>query len=88
VSFTPETLLRQWQTLRMIPRHPRKVTATLLRESLNQDGFTVGKRTVERDLQSLAMIQGFGDAVEVVKPLHLRKQIAESVHRLSERYGK
>jgi predicted DNA-binding transcriptional regulator YafY len=56
VSFTPETLLRQWQTLRMIPRHPRKVTATHLCESLNQDGFTVGKRTVERDLQSLAMI--------------------------------
>lgn len=56
MSFTPETLLRQWQTLRMIPRHPRKITATELCESLKQDGFTVGKRTVERDLQSLAMI--------------------------------
>jgi len=56
VSFTPETLLRQWQTLRMIPRHPRKITATVLCESLKQDGFAVGKRTVERDLQSLAMI--------------------------------
>jgi len=56
VSFTPETLLRQWQTLRMIPRHPRKITATELCASLNGDGFTVGKRTVERDLQSLALI--------------------------------
>jgi predicted DNA-binding transcriptional regulator YafY len=56
MSFTPETLLRQWQTLRMIPRHPRKITATALCASLNQDGFAVGKRTVERDLQSLAMI--------------------------------
>ena len=56
MSFTPETLLRQWQTLRMIPRHPRKITATVLCESLKQDGFVVGKRTVERDLQSLAMI--------------------------------
>lgn len=56
MSFTPETLLRQWQTLRMIPRHPRKVTATELCESLKQDGFAVGKRTVERDLQSLAVI--------------------------------
>jgi predicted DNA-binding transcriptional regulator YafY len=56
MSFTPETLLRQWQTLRMIPRHPRKITATVLCASLNQDGFAVGKRTVERDLQSLAMI--------------------------------
>lgn len=56
MSFTPETLLRQWQTLRMIPRHPRKITATVLCASLNGDGFAVGKRTVERDLQSLAMI--------------------------------
>lgn len=56
MSFTPETLLRQWQTLRLIPRHPRKVTATMLCTSLNQDGFIVGKRTIERDLQSLAMI--------------------------------
>lgn len=56
MSFTPETLLRQWQTLRMIPRHPRKITAAELCTSLNGDGFTVGKRTVERDLQSLATI--------------------------------
>lgn len=56
MSFTPETLLRQWQTLRMIPRHPRKVTASVLCASLQQDGFVVGKRTVERDLQSLASI--------------------------------
>lgn len=56
MSFTPETLLRQWQTLRMIPRHPRKITASVLCENLSQDGFVVGKRTVERDLQSLAVI--------------------------------
>jgi predicted DNA-binding transcriptional regulator YafY len=56
MSFTPETLLRQWQTLRMIPRHPRKITAAELCANLNGDGFTVGKRTVERDLQSLATI--------------------------------
>jgi len=56
MSFTPETLLRQWQTLRMIPRYPRKATATELCDSLNADGFKVGKRTVERDLQSLASI--------------------------------
>jgi predicted DNA-binding transcriptional regulator YafY len=56
MSFTPETLLRQWQTLRMIPRHPRKITATVLCASLNQDGYVIGKRTVERDLQSLAMV--------------------------------
>lgn len=56
MSFTPETLLRQWQTLRTVPRHPRKITASELCEKLNGDGFSVGKRTVERDLQSLATI--------------------------------
>jgi predicted DNA-binding transcriptional regulator YafY len=56
MSFTPETLLRQWQTLRMIPRSPAKVTATELCANLKNDGFTVGKRTIERDLQSLSTI--------------------------------
>ena len=56
MSFTPETLLRHWQTLRLIPRHPRKVTASYLCKTLEADGFTVGKRTVERDLQALSSI--------------------------------
>lgn len=56
MSFTPETLLRQWQTLRLIPRHPRKTTASDLCSKLTEEGFSVGKRTIERDLQSLALI--------------------------------
>ena len=56
MSFTPETLLRHWQTLRLIPRHPRKVTASYLCKALEADGFAVGKRTVERDLQALSSI--------------------------------
>lgn len=56
MSFTPETLLRQWQTLRLIPRYPRKATASDLCSKLAESGFAVGKRTVERDLQSLARI--------------------------------
>lgn len=49
-----ETLLRQWQMLRFIPRHPSKVTAKSLTEKLKAENFTVTKRTVERDLQTLS----------------------------------
>lgn len=56
MSFTPETLLRHWQTLRLIPRHPRKVTAGDICEALAEAGFSVGKRTVERDLQALSRL--------------------------------
>lgn len=56
MSFTPETLLRHWQTLRLIPRYPRKVTAGDVCQQLGAEGFRVGKRTVERDLQALSRI--------------------------------
>lgn len=56
MSFTPETLLRHWQTLRLIPRYPQKTTAANLCSALGAEGYSVGKRTVERDLQSLSGI--------------------------------
>jgi predicted DNA-binding transcriptional regulator YafY len=56
MSFTPDTLLRQWQTLRLIPRYPCRITAGELCNRLGAEGFSVGKRTVERDLLSLALI--------------------------------
>ena len=56
MSFTPETLLRHWQTLRLVRRYPQKITAAELCCGLDAEGFTVGKRTVERDLQSLSRI--------------------------------
>lgn len=56
MSFTPETLLRHWQTLRLIPRHPRKATAGAVCDALAEAGFSVGKRTIERDLQALSRI--------------------------------
>ncbi|MDX8379926.1 MAG: WYL domain-containing protein [Gallionella sp.] len=49
----PDTLQRQWQMLRMIPRHPKKITAGELHKKLLME-FNVGKRTIERDLQSLS----------------------------------
>ena len=47
------TLLRQWALLRAIPRHA-KVTAQVLTERLEQAGFKVTERTVQRDLQTLS----------------------------------
>ncbi len=50
----PDTLQRQWQMLRLIPRQPQKITAGDLHKKLTEENFDVGKRTVERDLQSLS----------------------------------
>ena len=40
--------------LREIPRHPAKITATEIHARLVAAGYTVTKRTVERDLERLA----------------------------------
>ncbi|WP_031598984.1 helix-turn-helix transcriptional regulator [Ferrovum myxofaciens] len=56
MSFTPETLLRHWQTLRRIPRYPQKITAGDICQHLHDEGYEVGKRTVERDLHALSRI--------------------------------
>ena len=56
MSFTPETLLRHWQTLRRVPRFPHKTTASVICQYLLNEGFKVGKRTVERDLQALSRV--------------------------------
>ena len=55
MPISSDTLQRQWQTLRLIPRYPRKITGSDLTERLGAAGFAVTKRTVERDLQSLSV---------------------------------
>lgn len=45
-----DTQLRQWAMLKLIPQHPRQISAGELTERLKSEGFDVGKRTVERDL--------------------------------------
>jgi len=52
------------------------------------DGQIQLTATVQETLQLRWWLQGFGDAVEVVSPIHLRMQIAESVHHSAERYEK
>jgi predicted DNA-binding transcriptional regulator YafY len=51
-----DTILRQWGTLRLIPRYPRKVTAREITKALAGQDFAVTKRTVERDLQALSEV--------------------------------
>ncbi len=54
MSRTKETLSRQWHMLRRIPRYPMKITARYLKETLDNEGFNITKRTVERDLLELS----------------------------------
>lgn len=54
MPLTLDTLARQWRTLRLIPRYPRKITTRELTSSLAAEGYSVTKRTIERDLQSLS----------------------------------
>ena len=55
-NSAPDTLMRQWQMLRMIPRHPQIITASDLQRKLESEQYTVTKRTVERDLQALSAV--------------------------------
>ena len=51
-----DSLFRQWHMLRLVPRHPQKVTAQTLRQTLRGQGFEVTERTVQRDLNELSAI--------------------------------
>ena len=50
-----DTLMRQWAMLRAIPRHPRRVDAPTIHARLRDQGMVVSLRTVQRDLNTLAM---------------------------------
>lgn len=51
-----QTLLRQWDMLRHIPRHPAKATASEIASRLVENGYQVTKRTVERDLVAMSAV--------------------------------
>lgn len=50
-----ETLLRQWSLLQLIPRHPRRIDPARLKARLDAMGIEVTLRTVQRDLNALAL---------------------------------
>ncbi|WP_049399111.1 helix-turn-helix transcriptional regulator [Stenotrophomonas maltophilia] len=49
-----DTLMRQWEMLRMIPRAPRRISVRQILENLEPLGFRTSSRTIERDLQNLS----------------------------------
>jgi len=50
---TRHTLARQWELLKLLPTRSSGRTAKELAEALNESGFSVSKRQVERDLGEL-----------------------------------
>ena len=50
------TLSRQWELLNLLPTRGEGKTALQLKEMLDSQGFSVTKRTVERDLNDLSMV--------------------------------
>lgn len=56
MATNQQSLLRQWNMLRMLPRAPVKISAKELCERLSTAEFPVTKRTVERDLNELAAV--------------------------------
>lgn len=51
-----ETILRNIVMLRMIPREPGSVTADVLRERLEDEGFKMDLRTIQRDLNKTSSV--------------------------------
>jgi predicted DNA-binding transcriptional regulator YafY len=51
-----DTLLRQWELLRSIPRAPRRIDVATLMHKLEGAGYPTNKRTIQRDLNALSLI--------------------------------
>ncbi len=49
-----QTLVRQWELLKLLPTRPPGMTAKDICQQLNDEGFEVSKRQVERDLDQLS----------------------------------
>lgn len=50
----PDTTLRYLETLHAIPRYPRKISAADVHQHLEAAGYSIDRRSVERDLQKLS----------------------------------
>ena len=51
-----DTLYRQWQLLRQIPRHPQKIAVKALHGYLAAEGQEISERTLQRDLNDLSLV--------------------------------
>lgn len=54
VQSNRQTLVRQWEMLKLLPTRQPGVTARKITEQLNSSGFAVSKRQIERDLDLLS----------------------------------
>lgn len=64
MADSQETLLRQWQMLRCIPREPQRRSTSQILASLADEGHATTPRTVQRDLLKLSTMFGFTCDVE------------------------
>ena len=55
MSRSDQTLYRQWVMLTRIPRYPKKISVSEIKEILNSEGYNVDTRTVQRDLNKLSI---------------------------------
>ena len=61
------TAVRYLTMLRMVPRYPRSITTTELASRLEEQGFSVTMRSIQRDLEKLsADIPSGSDVVVIV----------------------
>jgi len=51
-----DSMFRQWNMLRLVPRAPLSITAAEITERLAQAEYPIDKRTVERDLKALESV--------------------------------
>lgn len=51
-----DALFRQWHMLRLVPRHPQKITVQDIRRGLSGAGFEITDRSLQRDLNDLSNI--------------------------------
>lgn len=72
--MSKSTILRQLTMLRLIPKYPAFILSKQLHQALYEEGFSVSKRTVERDLDNLASLVGidFTDSPEGFKWAYMK----------------
>ncbi len=59
MSDSRDTLFRQWTMLQRLPRYPRRIATRDMVAYLEDQGFSVSARTVERDLEKLSAVFGY-----------------------------
>ena len=72
-----DTLMRHWRLMELLPRQPRAFSARVIHERLEEAGFQVTRRTVERDLQGL-IEAGFSIVVDTTQEPYLWSWDAKS----------